>query len=142
MRRGDVGAQRIDVEVAARVAHHGVDVVGAVLPAVVLDEEALAEETVVVRGAGLGAARPGEAQRGIVLDAGEECDLGRGMNLGGYGGCTYDCRLGANIVCALPQTEPLVHQLSESRALAGQNLPEAASATSGEPASPWPRWRC
>jgi fibro-slime domain-containing protein len=25
---------------------------------------------------------------------GEECDLGRGKNTGGYGGCAYDCRLG------------------------------------------------
>jgi hypothetical protein len=59
-----VVGENVAAEVAARVAPDGVDVVGAALGVVVLDQKPRTLDPVVVRSAQLGAASPGEMQRG------------------------------------------------------------------------------
>jgi hypothetical protein len=59
-----VVGENVAAEVAARVAPDGVDVVGAALGVVVFDQQPRALDPVVVRPAQLGAASPGEMQRG------------------------------------------------------------------------------
>src|SRR5689334_5444289 len=57
-----VGGEHVVPEVAARAAQHGVRVVAVAAGAVVLDQQVVALHPVVVRGARLGRALPGEVQ--------------------------------------------------------------------------------